>query len=255
MLATLYQPHDVLMSSPLFDLVHHTTDSAFQAFVGMGQSARLEMHEDQAGYYVTVAAPGVRSRDLRIDVGHDTLHVAGETKSDRHHAQFDRSVQLPKDADVSSAQTSATHADGMLSIFVPKLTPAGPCKLTIQAAADAPMDAATDKSYHLEIAAPGVRSEDLTITVDNGVLQVHGETKGVQRHAKISRSFRLPRDADVTQASVVQADGLCTIIMPRLRDAEPRQLAIQAAEPSPLKTHAADAPTPLASEESSEGRN
>jgi len=196
----------------------------------------LEMHQDEHGYQVTFAAPGVPSKDLRIEVvSGGILRIAGQHR----HARFERSIRLPKEADLDQAEV--THSDGLLSIFVPKLAKAAPRQLTIQPADAGPMDEDNDATFRWEVAAPGVRREDLKITLSGNVLHVAGETKGERRHAAIDRKLRLPEGADASRTIVTHADGLlCFYVAPKAaHDAQPRQLAIEAAAaPRPLKINA-----------------
>jgi len=222
------------MPSPLCALL----DTTHALHAGPG----LELHQDEAGYQVTLAAPGVKIDDLRIETGAGMLHIAAKQR----HARFDRSLRLPKDADLEQAQ--ASYADGLLSISVPRLAKAEPLQLTIQPADGVEMDDGKSGGYQIEVAAPGVRTEDLTVTLDGNVLRVAGETKGERRRSAIDRRLRLPEDADGSQTIVTHADGLlCFSVPPKApQDAQPRQLDIQGAAPFKVNAAASAAEAPPA---------
>lgn len=84
---------------------------------------------------------------------------------------------------------------------------------------------------------PGVKKEDLDITLENGVLTVKGSRKFEPTGAKeqlllgrsygtFSRSFSLPEHLDEEKLSANLADGVLTIEIPKLQKAQPRRIAI-----------------------------
>lgn len=230
----LLHPRDLMMPSPLCALL--------DAQHALRTNPGLQLHQDKSGYHIELAAPRMRLQDLRLEVADSLLTITAEQR----HSHFARAVRLPKDADLD--KTQATHADGLLSVFVPKLEKAAPRRLTIEAGGACPMDDGDDGSYHFQLAAPGVRREDMTITLDDGLLHVVGETSlGERRHAAIDRRLRIPEGTDASKATVTHADGLlCFTLAPMAsRDPQPRQLIIQSlAEPHPVKIDSASAAEP-----------
>ena len=186
--------------------------------------------QDEHGYHITLAAPGLRTNDLSISIENGVLQFKGETKSDRCHVAISRSLRLPKDADFVSDKVETAHVDGIISVHVPRRVQPSPRILNILAATplqpqegeegaaiSKPMDMS---GYTFTLAAPGVKSADLTVSIEDGVLQLKGESKGVthrQQTMKIDRKIRLPADADVDseEAAVTHADGLITVYVPR----------------------------------------
>ena len=202
----------------------------------------FELHQDEAGYQVTLAVPGVRVEDLLIEVANSGMRIAAKHR----HAHLERSLRLPKDADLEQAQ--ANYADGLLSVLVPRIAKTEPTQLEIQPAGGMETDDGTRGCYRFEVAAPGVRTEDLAVTLDGNVLRVAGETKGVRRHAAIDRTLRLHENLDATLATVTHADGLLCFSVPlkASQDAQPRQLVIQAAAPLKVNATASAEETPPA---------
>jgi HSP20 family protein len=99
----------------------------------------------------------------------------------------------------------------------------------------------TDDGSATVIAAemPGVRKEDLKITIDNNVLTVSGERK---KHAvpekgvwirsetwdgKFSRSVQLPRQIRQDAIAADLKDGILRIVVPKAEEAKPREVAIR----------------------------
>lgn len=67
-------------------------------------------------YKIIAVAAGVSAQDMEISADQDRIRVHGATR--RTGASFDRAYILPKDADVAAAR--AVHADGILTLTIPK---------------------------------------------------------------------------------------------------------------------------------------
>ena len=87
---------------------------------------------------------------------------------------------------------------------------------------------------------PGVKKEDVDITLENGVLTVKGSRKFEPTGAKeqlllgrsygtFSRSFSLPEHLDEEKLSAKLVDGVLAIEIPKLQKAQPRRIAINGA--------------------------
>lgn len=89
----------------------------------------------------------------------------------------------------------------------------------------------------LELA--GVRPEDVQITLENNTLNVSGEkrqgaeekTERVHRYersyGRFERSFLLPATVDIDQIDARYADGVLTVVMPKIEKARPRQIQVK----------------------------
>jgi len=84
---------------------------------------------------------------------------------------------------------------------------------------------------------PGVKKEDLDITLENGVLTVKGTRKFEPTAAKeqlllgrsygtFSRSFSLPEHLDEEKLSAKLTDGVLTIEIPKSQKAQPRRIPV-----------------------------
>ncbi|KEF41974.1 MAG: heat-shock protein [Cyanobium sp. CACIAM 14] len=100
----------------------------------------------------------------------------------------------------------------------------------------------TGDAYEIQADIPGVRREDLKVTVDNGVLTVQGERQQEKKednarmhrverfYGHFSRSFTLPDDADTTGLKATAREGQLTVRVPRKGPApggEPTQVPVQ----------------------------
>lgn len=101
----------------------------------------LDIHEDAEAVTVRVEAAGMKKEDFDLSLHDDNLTVSGERKVDREQrdgesfrserffGQFSRTVTLP--SAVQADKVTATYADGMLSIRLPKAEEARPRKIEV----------------------------------------------------------------------------------------------------------------------------
>ena len=103
----------------------------------------IDVHETADALVVTAALPGMKADDVEITITGQTLTLRGEFKADdeikrdqylyreRRYGSFSRTVQLP--VRVQGEQTSATFADGVLTLSVPKAEEVKPRQIRIEA--------------------------------------------------------------------------------------------------------------------------
>jgi HSP20 family protein len=86
-----------------------------------------------------------------------------------------------------------------------------------------------------------MKSEDVTVTLENGVLSVSGEKKQElqegkedanyylfeRRYGRFERSFTLPRTVNADQITARFEDGILTITLPKAENAKPRRVLIE----------------------------
>ncbi len=94
---------------------------------------------------------------------------------------------------------------------------------------------------HLELVAelPGMKKEDVQITLENNVLTIAGERKfesetkneayhRIERsYGNFSRSFTLPATVKTDKVDAKFADGVLTIQLPKMEESKPRKIAIR----------------------------
>jgi HSP20 family protein len=99
----------------------------------------------------------------------------------------------------------------------------------------------TDHGYIFSAELAGVRKEDVNVTVENGVLVIHGHRK-LENEQKIrewhriecsygtfSRSFELPEGVDSRSLDASFRDGLLTIKVAKAEKAKPRKIEVKVA--------------------------
>jgi HSP20 family protein len=87
-------------------------------------------------------------------------------------------------------------------------------------------------AYHIEVDLPGVKKEDISVSVKDNTLIISGERaykeelkeenyyKVESRFGKFSRTFTLPEEADIEQIHAESIDGILEVVVPKLESAK-----------------------------------
>ena len=103
------------------------------------------------------------------------------------------------------------------------------------------IDVKEDKNaYRVHADLPGVKKEDIQVTVDGNVVTIRAESRRVKEQkdgdkllrserfvGSMSRSFQLPYEIDMTKAEAKYQDGVLDLTLPKREAAAGRQLKIQ----------------------------
>ena len=87
-----------------------------------------------------------------------------------------------------------------------------------------------DENIVVTAELPGLKPEDVKVTVEDNVLTIEGEKKnesesGKGRTYRVERSFRLPAvDADSISASY--SEGILKVTLPKPENAKPKQISV-----------------------------
>jgi len=96
-----------------------------------------------------------------------------------------------------------------------------------------------EKGYYLEIDLPGVKKEDIEISVNDSILTVAGERKLEKKEEKenytriesffgrFERSFKLPQDADTDNIEAKYENGVLKLFIPRKTKPEGKKIEIK----------------------------
>ncbi|MBD2700848.1 Hsp20/alpha crystallin family protein [Spirosoma sp. BT702] len=88
----------------------------------------------------------------------------------------------------------------------------------------------TETAFHLELAAPGLKKEDLKINVENNRLTIayNTESKNEETTEKFTRqefgftsferSFRLPKTVNADEIKAAYTDGILTLDLPKVEE-------------------------------------
>lgn len=76
---------------------------------------------------------------------------------------------------------------------------------------------------------PGVRSEDVTLHLDKGLLSLVAERKPgpSARASQFKRTFQVPPDVDAEAIQARSDNGVLTLQLPRRASAKPRSIAVK----------------------------
>ena len=96
----------------------------------------------------------------------------------------------------------------------------------------------TDTEYLVKGEIPGVKKEDVKVTIQDGMLTIQGERKqekeekGKKFHrveccyGSFVRSFRMPDDADENSVKAEFKDGMLNVTLAKSEKAKPKQIDI-----------------------------
>jgi HSP20 family protein len=107
-------------------------DDFFPVFAGKNDSMpAVNISEDDKGYKLDLAVPGMDKKNLKIDINDDILTISSESKTESEekkngfkrrefsYSSFCRSFQVPEN--VEQTKIEANYKDGILSVTLPKL--------------------------------------------------------------------------------------------------------------------------------------
>ncbi len=96
-----------------------------------------------------------------------------------------------------------------------------------------------DNSYTVRAEIPGVKKEDVDVTVHDGVLTINAETRyeneekedgrvirQERRYGKYVRSIRLGKDVDENQVKANYKDGILELVLPKVEEVKPKKISI-----------------------------
>jgi HSP20 family protein len=108
-----------------------------------------------------------------------------------------------------------------------------------EAAAGLPLDITrTNDALVVEAALPGIRPEDVDITVEDGTLSIRAESREERREGEgetlvseirrgtVSRSVTLPTGLEPDKATATFEHGVLTLRIPKAESVKPRQIRI-----------------------------
>lgn len=103
---------------------------------GYQNTPAVNISEDENGFIVEVAAPGLEKKHFKIDLENDVLTIASlmedrneeekdnYTRREFRYSNFSRSFNLPETVDAENI--TASHKNGILTVSLPKREEAKP---------------------------------------------------------------------------------------------------------------------------------
>ena len=98
-----------------------------------------------------------------------------------------------------------------------------------------------ETEYQIDVEVPAVASDDLSVSVADGVLTVSGERKSVEReegkdervhrverrYGRFVRNFQLPEDADFESIAAESRDGVLYLKIAKRASAKPQDIEVK----------------------------
>jgi HSP20 family protein len=92
----------------------------------------------------------------------------------------------------------------------------------------------------VRVELPGMRKEDIEISLQDGMLTISGERKSetaegdkaerTERYVgKFRRSISLPTQVDASKVTATYRDGILTVTLPKAEEAKPKQIQVNVA--------------------------
>lgn len=97
----------------------------------------------------------------------------------------------------------------------------------------------TDDALELAVELPGMKKEDVSLTLENGVLTISGERTfegedkndayhRIERsYGKFTRSFTVDRNIDSNKVEANFEDGVLHVALPKAEESKPRRISIK----------------------------
>ena len=99
----------------------------------------------------------------------------------------------------------------------------------------------TDNEYLIKVELPGIRKEDVKVTIHDGVLTLQGERKlehkeehkkyhRVERaYGSFARSFTLPENVDGNSVKATNKDGMLYLHLGKTEETKPKSIEVKVA--------------------------
>ena len=109
---------------------------------GAGVFPPMNISQDDDNFYVRAEIPGIKAKDLDISALRNRVSISGRREIPKEHerasyhrreraeGEFNRTVTLP--AEVDADKVEAVHADGVLTLTLPKAEAAKPRQILVK---------------------------------------------------------------------------------------------------------------------------
>lgn len=100
----------------------------------------------------------------------------------------------------------------------------------------------TDGAYVVRADLPGIKKENLDVTINEGVLTINAESRfeheekdngrvirQERRYGKFVRSMRLGGDVDESNVTADYTDGILTLTLPKSEEVKPKKIDVKVA--------------------------
>ncbi len=95
----------------------------------------------------------------------------------------------------------------------------------------------TENAFAIKAELPGVEKDDVSISIDKGVLTIKGEkkeeTEDKKRHrvecsyGSFVRSFTLPQSVNINEVAAEYNNGILNLTIPKSEEAKPKEIEVK----------------------------
>eukprot|EP00963_Diacronema_lutheri_P006552 scaffold574_cov333-Pavlova_lutheri.AAC.41 len=165
-----------------------------------------EEFKEEHGSVITLQVPGFTAEDIEISVGGQRLHIEGKNAKEE---TFQKEYRLLDDAAVDKIAARCSH--GILQVLVP-LVSAQRTEVDVASTIDV-SDEDTEHFHSMQFAVPGLRPQDVRISIEGGIINIVGErTEGYK--ARFQKQLQLPREVDPQGVRAMVQHGVLSIAVP-----------------------------------------
>ena len=96
-----------------------------------------------------------------------------------------------------------------------------------------------DNEFVVKAEMPGMKKDDIEVSLENGVLTITAETKSEteekegdrvirqeRRYGKFLRSLRLGKEIDEKKVQASYKDGILELVLPKAEEVKPKKIAV-----------------------------
>ena len=91
----------------------------------------------------------------------------------------------------------------------------------------------TESGYRYDLELPGLKKDELKVTLTDGVLAVKGQKRlfrdGAETSVEVERSLLVPEDVDPEKIQARYVDGILTLEISKREEAKPRTIQVKVA--------------------------
>ena len=96
----------------------------------------------------------------------------------------------------------------------------------------------TEKNYEVKAEIPGLKKEDIKVTVEDNILKLSGEKKHEEEtndknyhrlersYGKFERSFRLPKEVKKEEIKASYKNGVLDVVIPKAEEVKPKEITV-----------------------------
>lgn len=86
-----------------------------------------------------------------------------------------------------------------------------------------------DNDYRIVVDIPGVNHEGVSVTMNDGSLELRATRAEAERDVVLTRAFRLPNAFDPESVDATVSNGVLSLTLGKKRPPEPRRIEVKAA--------------------------